>query len=272
MGLRKRMANMFGSSSKGSPTKKELMLVKGSPGRGEIAKPYSHKVEKRVAKKRSRPQEKRRRLQHDHDESESEAGAERQNHKASGTNKDMQNSQAPGPIASLFSFIDQHPHLPHVLSFYAQLALNLFLVFGVIYILYSFWSTIRSDVDAKSREAISGLMVEMAVCAKHYQENRCDPTTYNVPPALENVCQTWRECMNKDPTKVGRAKVSAHTFAEIFNSFIEPISYKAMVSYTISLACHLNPIMILIASIDLLPYLRLRLHSTFQSRLWLLPK
>jgi hypothetical protein len=35
--------------------------------------------------------------------------------------------------------------------------------------------------------------------------------------------------MNRDPTVVGRAKVSAETFAEIINSFIEPISYKTMV-------------------------------------------
>jgi len=35
--------------------------------------------------------------------------------------------------------------------------------------------------------------------------------------------------MNRDPNSVGRAKISAHTFAQIFNSFIEPISYKAMV-------------------------------------------
>ena len=34
--------------------------------------------------------------------------------------------------------------------------------------------------------------------------------------------------MAQDPWKIARAKVSAHTFAEIFNSFIEPISYKAM--------------------------------------------
>lgn len=35
--------------------------------------------------------------------------------------------------------------------------------------------------------------------------------------------------MNRDPTQVGRARVSAETFAEIINSFIEPISYKTMV-------------------------------------------
>jgi len=35
--------------------------------------------------------------------------------------------------------------------------------------------------------------------------------------------------MSRDPREVARARVSAETFAEILNSFVEPISYKAMV-------------------------------------------
>jgi Di-sulfide bridge nucleocytoplasmic transport domain len=68
----------------------------------------------------------------------------------------------------------------------------------------------------------------MAVCSKEYLENRCAPGTR--VPAMEKACLAWEKCMNRDPTVVGRARVSAETFAEIINSFIEPISYKTMVS------------------------------------------
>jgi Di-sulfide bridge nucleocytoplasmic transport domain len=67
----------------------------------------------------------------------------------------------------------------------------------------------------------------MAVCSKEYLENRCAPNTR--VPAMEKACLAWEKCMNRDPTVVGRARVSAETFAEIVNSFIEPISYKTMV-------------------------------------------
>jgi len=67
----------------------------------------------------------------------------------------------------------------------------------------------------------------MAVCSKEYLENRCAPGTR--VPAMEKACLAWEKCMNRDPTVVGRARVSAETFAEIINSFIEPISYKTMV-------------------------------------------
>jgi hypothetical protein len=74
----------------------------------------------------------------------------------------------------------------------------------------------------------------MATCAKNYVENRCNGEDGKRLPALEAVCNNWERCMNRDPAKIGRAKVSAQTLAEIFNGFIEPISFKTMV------CCHVH--------------------------------
>jgi len=116
----------------------------------------------------------------------------------------------------------------------------MFLVGVALYLGVGFIRTIQRDVDLKVEEYSAGdlfsefseLMVEilqeMAVCSKEYLENRCAPNTR--VPAMEKACLAWEKCMNRDPTVVGRARVSAETFAEIVNSFIEPISYKTMVS------------------------------------------
>ena len=37
--------------------------------------------------------------------------------------------------------------------------------------------------------------------------------------------------MNRDPTKVGRAKVGAELIAEVVNGFVEPISWKTLVRH-----------------------------------------
>lgn len=211
---------------KKSPKKKRESIFgriwAGSPGRD--IKSYSTKGEKRVRKRRAQNAAKQllRRKDYIDDDSDGEKNA-----------KDRQDSAAnpASPtswlsISSVFTYIESHPQLPHILSFYAQLLLNLFLVFSCMYILYSFWATILSDVDKKSDEAIAEAMAEMAVCAKNYRDNGCADRR---APALEQVCLAWEKCMAKDPKRVGRARVSAHTFAEIFNSFIEPISYKAMI-------------------------------------------
>jgi len=196
----------------------------GNPGRGEIAKSYSTKIEKRVMRRRNQATQKQlRRRKHSYPDSESEND---HNDKAKPADKNADSNNSWAALASVFTYIESHPQLPHILSFYAQLLLNLFLVFSCMYILYSFWSTIVSDVDKKSEEAIAAALADMAICAKNYRENGCEDRR---APALEQVCLGWEKCMARDPKSVGRARVSAHTFAEIFNSFIEPISYKAMV-------------------------------------------
>lgn len=137
-------------------------------------------------------------------------------------------AQAPGLISSVFTFVENHPNLPHILSYYTQFLLNLFLVFFMTYLVYSFWSTIRSDVDLRSREVVTETVAEIAVCAREFKENRCERSMR--VPAMEIMCNFWEKCVNQDPNKVARAMVSANTFAEILNNFFEPITAKTMVS------------------------------------------
>ena len=40
---------------------------------------------------------------------------------------------------------------------------------------------------------------------------------------------TWERCAARDPTVVGRARVTAETFAEILNGFVDVVSWKTMV-------------------------------------------
>lgn len=92
--------------------------------------------------------------------------------------------------------------------------------------IYCFWSAIQGDVDKKAFEASADIMADIKDAADHYRLNGCDSKTR--APALKTPCDRWEKLMGQDPMKIARAKVSAHTFAEIFNSFVEPISYKAM--------------------------------------------
>lgn len=202
-------------------------------GRGEIPrKPYTDAIARRVYKRRRRDADKdirypNRRLSFD---SDSDSRSRPSSRERSGTSRQQQANISPkeaGLIPSIFSFIEKHPNLPHILSYYAQFLLNVFLVFFLIYLVFCFWSAIRSDIDMKARAVAAETGVEIAACKHEYRENKCEPK--DRVPAMESVCNNWEQCMKQDPTKVGRARVSAHTFAEILNSFIEPISVKAMV-------------------------------------------
>ncbi|KAF4546684.1 Nucleus export protein Brr6 [Lasiodiplodia theobromae] len=198
-----------------------LAKVLGSPGKEtSVARvPYSDKAEKRIIRRRQKETGRRR------NSGRTRRGAEADSDDDDRT-KDGKNPATTNVIGAILSYIDSHPNLPHTLSYYAQLILNFFFVGCIIWIVYSFWSAIQSDVNIEADRAIAEALAEMAVCARDYRENRCAPETR--VPAMAQLCDNWHACMNRDPKKVGRARVSAHTFATIFNSFIEPISWKAM--------------------------------------------
>ena len=181
--------------------------------------------------------------------------------------KHMKMSGGNGNLWSSFLHgIESHPNLPTILSYYAQLTLNFFLAGLAIYGLWSFWITIQADVNKASEDATSLVVAEMVKCAKDYVDNGCAKSTR--PPALEAVCDNWDLCMNRDPNSVGRAKISAHTFAQIFNSFIEPISYKAMVCsiyFTVYFGAKTS-------ETDLRRPDRHSCHSGQQPRLWNVPQ
>lgn len=93
--------------------------------------------------------------------------------------------------------------------------------------IYCFFLTVRADVTQKVEEQSAAVLAEIANCQREYVANRCAPDLR--VPALEARCAAWDACMNRDPLKIGRAKASAETFAEILNTFIEQLSYKTMV-------------------------------------------
>ena len=132
----------------------------------------------------------------------------------------------PGLLTKVFTFISTYPDAPLIISRYLQVFFNFLILTGIFYLLYSFYATIQSDVDRASDEAMAEVLSEMSLCSKQYIENQCGADARL--PALETICSNWEICINRDPAAVKRARLSAHTFAEIFNSFVEPISLKTM--------------------------------------------
>ena len=144
-----------------------------------------------------------------------------------GIQQNPKTAQRMGFIPSVLTFIDAHPGLPNTLSYYVQFLLNFFLTLCVMYVLYGIFSTISNDITERAMMESSEILAEMAVCAREFKENRCERDSR--VPAMETVCNNWERCMQRDPYKVGRSRLSAGMFAEIVNSFIEPISLKAIV-------------------------------------------
>ncbi|MCJ1410725.1 hypothetical protein MMC19_004811 [Ptychographa xylographoides] len=209
-----------------SPTKRFSLtdtLKRFSPSRSNFRKRHDRElVSKRVHKRKRRELERDNQISYRRPSDSS--GSEEKFRSEKGPNS----SQTFYPnLHAILDTLTKYPYLPHLISYYAQTTMNLVYGFALCYLAYTFWATIRSDVDMKTEEQAIKMMADMAVCAREYIQNRCNVESR--VPAMETLCENWDSCMNRDPYKVGRARVSAQTFAEIFNSFIEPISLKAMI-------------------------------------------
>ena len=88
-------------------------------------------------------------------DSESESGDSRPNSRSTEGNQ----VNKPGWFSSFLSGIESRPNLPNILSYYAQLTLNTFVVGLIMFAVYTFWTTIRSDVDKASQKGHCGSYV-----------------------------------------------------------------------------------------------------------------
>ncbi|WFD01256.1 hypothetical protein MYAM1_004018 [Malassezia yamatoensis] len=116
---------------------------------------------------------------------------------------------------------------PEVFLTYAQVIFNASLLLVFLYLLFCMVYTVQRDVSQKVREYEIEYLGEIKACSAAYDANRCG--TPLQAPALTEACVTWERCAARDPTVVGRARVTAETFAEILNGFVDVVSWKTMV-------------------------------------------
>ncbi|KAF3480932.1 bad response to refrigeration protein 6 [Arthroderma uncinatum] len=210
-----------------------------SSGRGEVPRSnkFPHALAKKVQKRRRRDRELKH-IRHASEDSSDDrpTGRELERKPQNIQSNPIESTHTIPYLSRLFTFLETHPHIPRILSYYAQFTFNLIIAFLILYIIVAFLLAIKHDVEIASESQSAEILAEIAICTKNYVENRCGDPDGRRLPALETVCDNWERCMHRDPAKVGRARVSAQTLAEIFNGFIEPISFKAMFFFISSIA------------------------------------
>lgn len=110
---------------------------------------------------------------------------------------------------------------------YVQFGFNTSLAVIALYILVQFLFMLQRDVEHRVSEYSMDIVQEIAQCSLAYKTNLC---AEGKVPAMAAQCAAWETCMNRDPTKVGRTKVSFEVIGEIINTFVEQISWKTIVS------------------------------------------
>ncbi|KAJ5219602.1 nuclear envelope protein Brr6 [Penicillium chermesinum] len=196
-----------------------------SPGRGVPAnrrpntKKFSHKAGQRIEKRRN--QHIIRTLGLD-DPEEKNAPLDNMSPNA---------SQIPprSGVSGFLSYLEEHPALPTILSWWFQLLVNFVVVAGAFYILYLAISSIGDEFDLAANDMTAEILIEMKKCSDNYNDNGCHETA--VSPVLKSYCEEWSRCLKRDPRKMARAKLSAQTMAGIINGFVDAISWKTIIVF-----------------------------------------
>lgn len=117
---------------------------------------------------------------------------------------------------------------------YLQLFLNCITITAIFSFLTSLIRTLRKDIKSTWEHRKLELDYESSLCRNQYLLNECN---IGVRPALQEQCQQWGLCMDRNNDIFFRARttLSAKLFGEIINSFIEPIGWKALSVIIISL-------------------------------------
>lgn len=124
----------------------------------------------------------------------------------------------------------RHRDISYTVIIYMQMAFNIIISTTVLYIFGNIILTVRQDFRLKAEEHTEALHKEKLICTNNYIINHCGQN--DRIPAIEDMCNEWAACMNRDKV-VAQAKVSAEAIAEIINSFVEPISYKTLIFFSL---------------------------------------
>ncbi|KAI8389302.1 Di-sulfide bridge nucleocytoplasmic transport domain-containing protein [Blakeslea trispora] len=151
----------------------------------------------------------------------------------------------------------KHQFISYTIIIYMQMLFNVIFSVGILYVAIKIALAVRQDFYIKTQDHISALQKERIACTNNYFINHCEQS--NRIPAIEDMCNSWEACMNRD-VEVAQARVSAEAIAEIINSFVEPISYKTLAFFIILITGT-----ILLSNIAFRPYKRM--HHYYQDAL-----
>ncbi|KPI41310.1 Nucleus export protein brr6 [Cyphellophora attinorum] len=207
------------------------MYGRFAPTSSRITRPFSDVLERRIHKRRRRALDKQQMVVVRRDSDVASSDDEPITVVRRSPSKQHDKALPPPPpqpephaLSSFFSLLSSNPDLPAILSRYLQVFFNFALLTFFGWIIFSFYQTVRADVDRAGDEAVAVIISEIKDCNRQYLENNCMKPL----PALEQTCSNWKICMERDPQAVKRAQLSAQTFAQIFNSFVEPISFRTL--------------------------------------------
>ena len=121
---------------------------------------------------------------------------------------------------------------------YCNIILKTLVTLLCIYFVFFGYFILKSDVNKKYDAAIDRQMKQILECEQKYNESNCDFETHD---AFIEICDEWKECMQRKPIGESKSKLYAEFLGEITEKFFRSISLKALITIVfIALIIHFS--------------------------------
>ena len=120
--------------------------------------------------------------------------------------------------------------MPAVFLTYIQILFNLTMTTCILYGTLKTYNILQSDLSKHMDKQSQILLSDIVQCSREYIRNGCGQIT--TPPALEQMCNSWKICMDADINGILTTKESAIVLAEILNNFFNNISDRTIICST----------------------------------------
>jgi hypothetical protein len=118
--------------------------------------------------------------------------------------------------------------LPMIFLTWIQFAFNLIVMAGVFYAVWKTVAILSSDIEIHIEQQSKVLFTEIIQCSREYVKNGCGQP--NLPPAMEQICDKWKLCMEQDVTNIMKSTESAVVMGQILNKFFDSLSDRTIYS------------------------------------------
>jgi amino acid transporter len=124
-----------------------------------------------------------------------------------------------------------NPELPHLVHGYFLLFSSIIIFSIISIIVLQLFLTIRRDLKNKAAIHSSEIVQQILECSNQYHINHCNPAER--VPAMQQKCNEWELCMNRNPDDIIMSEIGAETIAETLNQFVKPLEVKTIVIITV---------------------------------------
>ncbi|KAL0073488.1 Di-sulfide bridge nucleocytoplasmic transport domain-containing protein [Phycomyces blakesleeanus] len=119
------------------------------------------------------------------------------------------------------------PDVPLIFGSYVKVILHTTCLLALLTLFFGIYMAVSKEINERFDQDVKFLENVISVCRQKYTGNHCSHP--DLAPFLKPYCNEWKQCAERDPAMIGRAKIATRIFGELVNGLVESLTLKSMI-------------------------------------------